>query len=62
MGLIDFSLDDVGSLFTGIREAITGEKIKDPVEVAKIELQLTALEQRLTEGQICWCSSALWRV
>jgi len=52
MGLIDFSLSDVGGLFTGIREALTGEKIKDPVEVAKIELQLTALEQKLTEGQI----------
>ena len=52
MGLIDFSLSDVGSLFTGIREAITGEKVKDPIEVAKIELQLTALEQRLAEGQI----------
>lgn len=66
MGLIDFSLSDVGSLFTGIREAITGEKIKDPVEVAKIELQLTALEQRLTEGQIevnkIEASSAHWFV
>ena len=66
MGLVDFSLGDVGSLFTGIREAITGEKIKDPVEVAKIELQLTALEQRLTEGQIevnkIEASSAHWFV
>lgn len=52
MGLIDFSLGDVGKLFTGIREAITGEGIKDPVEIAKLELQLTALEQKLTEGQI----------
>ncbi len=52
MGLIDFSLGDVGKLFTGIREAITGESIKDPVEIAKLELQLTALEQKLTEGQI----------
>jgi len=64
--MIDFSLGDVGSLFTGIREAITGEKIKDPVEVAKIELQLTALEQRLTEGQIevnkIEASSAHWFV
>lgn len=66
MALMDFSLGDVGSLFTGIREAITGEKIKDPVEVAKIELQLTALEQRLTEGQIevnkIEASSAHWFV
>ena len=52
MGLIDFSLSDVGNLFTGIREALTGEKIKDPIEVAKMELQLTALEQKLQEGQI----------
>lgn len=66
MALVDFSLGDVSSLFTGIREAITGEKIKDPVEVAKIELQLTVLEQRLTEGQIevnkIEASSAHWFV
>ena len=52
MALMDFSLGDVGSLFTGIREAITGEKIKDPVKVAEMNLQLTALEQKLEELQV----------
>ncbi len=30
MALADFSLGDIGGLFTGLREAITGEKIADP--------------------------------
>ena len=34
MGLIDFSLSDVSTLFTGIREAITGEKVNDPIKVS----------------------------
>lgn len=52
MGLIDFSLSDVGTLFTGIREALTGEKVKDPIKVAEINLQLSALEQKLTEIEV----------
>ena len=52
MALIDFSLSDVGNLFTSIRESITGEKIKDPVKVAEMNLQLTALEQKLEELQV----------
>ncbi len=52
MGLMDFSLGDIGSVFTGIREAITGEKILDPAEMAKIELQLKQLESLANEGQI----------
>ena len=52
MGMVDFSLGDVGGLFTGIREAITGEKIKDPAEMAKIELQLQQLEHMANQGQI----------
>ena len=52
MGLMDFSLGDIGSVFTGIREAITGEKIKDPAEMAKISLQLSQLEHMANEGQI----------
>jgi len=30
MGLINFSLGDIGNLFTDIREAITGKGIEDP--------------------------------
>jgi hypothetical protein len=52
MGLMDFSLEDIGGVFTSIREAITGEKIKDPAEMAKIELKLQQLEQAARDGQI----------
>ena len=52
MGLMDFNLGDIGNVFTSIRESITGEKIKDPVEMAKIELQLSQLESMANQGQI----------
>jgi len=52
MALMDFNLSDVGGIVTGIREAITGEKIKDPVEMAKVELQLQSLENALKTGQL----------
>jgi len=49
---INISLSDIGTLFTSIREAITGKAIDDPIERAKIELQLEQLEQALKMGQI----------
>jgi hypothetical protein len=52
MGLLDFSLSDLGGVITGVREAITGEKIKDPVEMAKVELQLRQIETALKSGQL----------
>lgn len=52
MGLVDFSLSDVGGVFTSIREAITGEKIKDPAEMAKVQLQLEQLEMAARNGQL----------
>jgi len=52
MGLLDFNLSDVGGILTSAREAITGEKIKDPAEMAKIDLQLEQLEQALVSGQL----------
>ena len=52
MGLLDFNLSDVSGIITGVREAITGEKIKDPVEMAKVELALQGLENALTTGQL----------
>jgi len=52
VGLVDFSLGDVGGVFTSIREAITGEKIKDPAEMAKVELQLQQLEAAARTGQL----------
>ena len=52
MGLVDFSIGDIGNLFKDIREAITGKGIEDPNKRAKIELKLSQLEQKLKEGQI----------
>ncbi len=52
MGLIDFSLSDVGDILTSAREAITGEKIKDPAELAKLDLQLKQLHSKLMQGQM----------
>ncbi len=52
MGLMDFSLGDVGSIFTSLREAITGKKIEDPAEQAKIMLALDQLEARLKMAQM----------
>ena len=52
MGLLDFNLSDVGGILTSAREAITGEKIKDPAEMAKISLQLEQLDNALTTGQL----------
>ena len=52
MGLIDFSLDNIGDLIKDIREAITGEAIKDPNKLAEIELKLRELEQAVAMGQI----------
>jgi len=52
MGLIDFSLGDIGSVFKDIREAITGEAISDPDKMAAIDLKLKQLEQAANQGQI----------
>lgn len=52
MGLIDFSLDDIGNIFKDIREALTGEAIKDPTKLAELEYKLDALENKLKMGQI----------
>ena len=52
MGLIDFSLGDVGKVIKDVREAITGKAIEDPVKKAEIELKLKQLEQAINLGQI----------
>ncbi len=41
MGLIDI---DIGKTIKDIREAITGEAIKDPQKIAELHLKLNALE------------------
>lgn len=50
--MMNLSMEGIGSLFTSAREAITGEKIIDPVEAGKLELQFKQLEQALSNGQI----------
>ena len=52
MGMIDFSLGDVGSVFKDIREAITGESIKDPTKLAELNFKMNQLEQLARDGQI----------
>ena len=52
MGLIDFSLGDIGSVFKDIREAITGKAIADPDKMAALDLKLKQLEQAANNGQI----------
>lgn len=52
MALVDFSLGDIGSLFTDLREAITGEKIIDPIKAQEMAQKLIELEQKLPLAQI----------
>jgi len=49
MGLINFSLGDIGSVFKDIREAITGEAIKDPNKQAEILMKLQQIELEYTK-------------
>ncbi len=51
MALNNFSLGDVGGIFTSIREAITGEKIIDPNELKQLEFKLLELETGLLNKQ-----------
>ena len=51
-GLVEFDLGDVGRVFKDIREAITGEAIKDPTKLMELELKLREIEQALLQGQI----------
>ena len=50
-GLVDFSLGDIGGLFTGLREAITGESIKDPHEKLKLLEALQGAEAKMMEAK-----------
>jgi hypothetical protein len=52
MGMVDFKLGDIGNLLTSAREALTGEKIMDPIEAKKVAAGLIELEQRLPLAQI----------
>ena len=52
MALMDFELGDIGKIFISVREALTGEKIKDPIEQQRILLELEKLEMAIRTGQI----------
>ena len=52
MALVDFKLDDIGNVFTSIREAWTGKKIVDPKEQAELEIKMQQIEQAIAQGQI----------
>jgi len=70
VALIDFSLDDIGSLLKDLREAITGKAIEDPNKRAEIlmklkeaELLTQQLRARVIEAEAKsehWITSA-WR-
>jgi hypothetical protein len=47
-GLVDFSLGDIGGVFTDIRRALTGEEIKDPQKVLD---RLTEFETTLMKAK-----------
>lgn len=52
MALADFNLGDIGNIFVNIREALTGEKIQDPVKMQELLLEFEKLEMAVKTGQI----------
>jgi len=65
-GLIDFNLGDVGGVFKDIREAITGEGIKDPAEKLKLLNAIQDAESKMMEAKaktiVAEASSEHWLV
>jgi hypothetical protein len=51
MGLVDFSVGDIGEVFKDVREAITGEAIKDPQKEAELLYKLKMLENEQLKAQ-----------
>lgn len=55
MSMVDFKLGEVGSLFTDIRKAITGETIQDPQkvleELTKFETNLQSVKGKIIEAE-----------
>ena len=51
MGMVDFSLGEVGDLFRGLREAITGESIQDPNTKLTLLQAVQEAEARMLESQ-----------
>ncbi len=51
MALNNFSLGDIGSLFTGLREAVTGEKIQDPSLKLELLKEIQNAESKAMQAQ-----------
>ena len=51
MGLIDFSLKDVGNVFKDIRAAITGKEVLDPNKQLELVKKINEVEARFIESQ-----------
>ena len=51
MGLVNFNLNDVGSVFKDIREAITGKAIEDPNMKAELLMKLKEAEMATQQLQ-----------
>lgn len=66
MALADFSIGDIGGLFTGLRESITGEKITDPMLKLALLKELQVAESKMMEAQaktiVAEASSEHWLV
>ena len=70
MGMLDFNLGDIGSVFKDVREAITGKAIEDPDKKAELlmklkeaELATQQMQAKIVEteaGSSHWITSA-WR-
>ena len=64
--LANFSLGDIGGLFTGIREAVTGEKIADPNLKLALLKEIQDAESKMMEAQaktiVAEASSEHWLV
>lgn len=51
MALVDFSLNDVGSIFKDIRAAITGKEILDPNKQLELIQKLNEAESKFVQAQ-----------
>lgn len=49
--MVDFSLGDVGSLFTSLREALVGEKITDPNLKLELLKELQNAEAKMMQSK-----------
>jgi len=51
-GLVDFDLGDIGETLVKAREALTGKRVIDPTELARIDMELQKLNSSIQLGQL----------